>query len=94
MACGNHHVDDLLYDFYQAITRWALRRGRAGVFAASGLGQDRYSIDGVSCWWLHRIVAPLCVAEQTELEAKRFRIPMFKFVRDASQFLWPEYHEL
>ena len=82
------HVDDRLYDFQQAITRWALRRGRAAVFADTGLGKTAIQIE----WARHvggrtLIVAPLCVAEQTQREAKRLLDTDVQFVRDASQLV-------
>ena len=64
-----------LFDFQKVIVRWALKRGRAAIFADTGLGKTR-----MQCEWakhVHRhtgqnvlIVAPLCVAEQTIQEAK------------------------
>ena len=63
-----------LYPFQQAIVRWALRRGRAAVFADTGLGKTRIQVA-----WANRvsehcdgpvlILAPLCVAQQTVREA-------------------------
>ena len=32
-------INPILFDFQQAIVRWALRRGRAAVFADTGLGK-------------------------------------------------------
>lgn len=57
-----------LYDFQRDVTRWALRRGRAGVFLDTGLGKTYVQLE----WARHvaehgpvLIVAPLSVAEQT-----------------------------
>lgn len=58
-----------LYDFQRAIVRWALKRGRAAVFADCGLGKTLIQLE----WLRHAvpdggtslIFAPLCVAEQT-----------------------------
>lgn len=57
-----------LYDFQHDVTRWALRRGRAGVFLDTGLGKTLVQLE----WARHvakrgpvLIVAPLSVAEQT-----------------------------
>jgi DNA modification methylase len=60
-----------LYPFQQAIVRWAVRRGRAAVFADCGLGKTRMQLD-----WARQIggdiliVAPLAVEEQTIAEAQ------------------------
>jgi hypothetical protein len=59
-----------LFDFQQAIVRWAVRRGRAAVFADTGLGKTRVQVE-----WARQlgqrtlILAPLAVAHQTVTEA-------------------------
>ncbi len=62
-----------LYPFQRDIARWAIRRGRAAIFADCGLGKTRMQLE-----WARRmrgphgrvlIVCPLAVAEQTEEEA-------------------------
>jgi len=59
-----------LYPFQRAIVRWAVRRGRAAIFADCGLGKTRMQLD-----WARQIgkrtliVAPLAVAEQSIAEA-------------------------
>lgn len=65
-----------LYDFQKAIVRWALKRGKAAIFADTGLGKTFMQVS-----WANEIrkftnkqiliVAPLCVAEQTVEEAKK-----------------------
>lgn len=55
-----------LYDFQRDITKWALRRGRAAVFADCGLGKTHIQLG----WARHidgkvLIVAPLSVGKQT-----------------------------
>lgn len=72
-------LNDALFDFQRDITRWALRRGRAAVFADCGLGKTLMQLE-----WARvvadetekpvLILAPLAVAEQTEREASRFGI--------------------
>jgi len=60
----------ILYDFQSAIVKWAVRKGRAAIFADCGLGKTLMQIE-----WAKQmgnrvlIVAPLCVAEQTIEEA-------------------------
>ncbi|MDN5849107.1 MAG: hypothetical protein L0H63_05635 [Nitrococcus sp.] len=68
-----------LFEFQRAIVRWALRRGRAAIFADTGLGKT-----AMQCEWADRvcehsngrvlILAPLCVARQTVREAGKFGI--------------------
>lgn len=55
-----------LYPFQVAVTQWALRKGRAAIWADTGLGKTRMQLA-----WAARIpgrvliLAPLCVAHQT-----------------------------
>ena len=63
-----------LFAFQADITRWAIRRGRAAIFADTGLGKTRMQLE-----WAHQvadrtgravlILAPLAVAAQTVHEA-------------------------
>lgn len=59
-----------LFDFQQGIVRWAVRRGRAAVFADTGLGKTRVQVE-----WARQlgqrtlILAPLAVTHQTVKEA-------------------------
>ncbi|MDF1511087.1 helicase [Robertmurraya sp. DFI.2.37] len=66
-------INDGLFDFQKDIVRWALRRGRAAIFAGTGLGKTRMQIE----WAMnvHRktkgnvlLLAPLAVASQTVRE--------------------------
>jgi len=64
-----------LYPFQSAITEWAIRRGRAAIFADCGLGKTRMQIEWASQMAAHSlIVAPLCVADQTIEEARQMGI--------------------
>lgn len=64
-----------LFGFQQDIVRWALRRGRAAVFADCGLGKTAMQLE-----WAHHVpgrvivVAPLVVGHQTEREGAKFGI--------------------
>lgn len=72
-----------LFDFQQAIVRWAVRRGRAAIFADTGLGKTRMQIE-----WAREVtaeqlglggilvVAPLAVAEQTIAEARELGVDL------------------
>lgn len=75
-------VDDIdygLFDFQQAIVKWACKRGRAGIFADTGLGKTAMQLawaDQVMRETGGRvlILAPLCVAQQTVAEGDRIGI--------------------
>lgn len=68
-----------LFDFQQAIVKWALKRGRSAIFADCGLGKTPMQLE-----WAYQvskhiklpvlILAPLAVAEQTQQEGRKFRI--------------------
>lgn len=65
-----------LFDFQKAIVSWALKKGRAAIFADTGLGKSFMQIEWA--WQVFQrtgnrvlIVAPLCVAEQTVKEADK-----------------------
>lgn len=70
-------VNPMLFDYQQAIVRWALQRGRAAIFADCGLGKTPMQLE-----WARivaeqtgnpvLILAPLAVAEQTQREARKF----------------------
>lgn len=75
-------LSPLLFDFQRAIVGWALRRGRAAVFADCGLGKTAMQLE----WCRHvpgrkLIVAPLAVSGQTELEGAKFGVPV-KYMRE------------
>jgi len=66
-----------LYNWQAAIVRWALRKGRAAIFADCGLGKTYMQ----TAWAAAipgrvLILAPLCVAEQTVREAANLNIPI------------------
>lgn len=59
-----------LFDFQEALTKWALRLGRAAIFADTGLGKTRMQLKWADAVSRHSggsvlILAPLAVAEQT-----------------------------
>lgn len=63
-----------LFPFQRDLVRWALRRGRAALFASTGLGKTRMQLEWASRVAKHTggsvlILAPLSVAAQTEGEA-------------------------
>lgn len=68
-------VPPQLFDWQAAVTRWAMRNGRAALFADCGLGKSFMQLA-----WANNvpgrvlILAPLCVAEQTVGEGAKLGI--------------------
>ena len=72
-------LNPLLFPFQRDIVRWALRRGKAAIFADCGLGKTPMQLE-----WAHQvceytggnvlILAPLAVAQQTAREGEKFGI--------------------
>lgn len=70
---------DGLFDHQVALANWALRRGRAAIFADTGLGKSRIQIAWADAVYRHEnknilILAPLAVAAQTVEEAKKIGV--------------------
>ncbi|MBK8225524.1 MAG: hypothetical protein IPK73_31315 [Candidatus Obscuribacter sp.] len=68
-----------LFDFQSAIVSWACKRGRAGIFADTGLGKTAMQVAWADQVVKHTqgrvlILAPLCVAQQTVKEAARIGV--------------------
>jgi superfamily II DNA or RNA helicase len=64
-------LGDYLFPFQADLVRWALRRGRAAIFADTGLGKSRMQLEwarAVSAHGRVLILAPLAVADQTVRE--------------------------
>jgi len=90
---GHNPTTDMshLFDFQQAIVKWAIRRGRAAIFADTGLGKTAMQLT-----WAHDvakhtggnvlIIAPLCVAQQTVQEGRKFGIDVH-YCRDQSSIM-------
>jgi superfamily II DNA or RNA helicase len=73
------------------IVTWALRRGRAAVFAGTGLGKTFMQLEWARVVHEHAgkpvlILAPLAVAAQTQREGEKFGISV-KHVRDQSEVI-------
>jgi hypothetical protein len=77
-----------LFPFQSDLVRWALKRGRAAIFADCGLGKGPMALE-----WAHHvsahtgrpviIVAPLAVAQQFVREGQKFGRPV-TYARDRS----------
>lgn len=76
-----------LFPFQRTIVEWAVRLGRAAIFAECGMGKTAMQLEWA--WQVAKhtggrvlILAPLAVASQTVREGKKFGIEV-KVVRDA-----------
>lgn len=74
-----------------AIVEWACKKGRAAIFADTGLGKTIMQLEWASQVSRHTnkpvlILAPLAVGKQTEMEAKKFNIlSSAKYMREPDQ---------
>lgn len=74
-------LNEKLFPFQRDLTRWALRRGRAAIFADCGMGKTAMQL----VWAQHvpgpvLVVAPLAVASQTVREGRKFGVEV-EYVR-------------
>lgn len=77
-----HNPSDLnehLFDFQNAIVKWAVRRGRAAIFADTGLGKTLMQLSWADEVASHTggmvlLLAPLAVSEQTIEQGSKFGI--------------------
>lgn len=79
-----------LKEFQRDIVTWALRRGRAAIFAGTGLGKTLQQLawaDAVATFTGRPvlILTPLAVAQQTVNEAAKFGIPSVAYARERDQ---------
>ena len=70
---SDYSTPHYLFPFQGRIVEWALRRGRAAIFADCGLGKTRMQLEWALRIWIETgkpvlILAPLAVAAQTEAE--------------------------
>lgn len=87
--CSPATLDERLFDFQRHIVAWAVRRGRAAIWADTGLGKTRMQVawaDKVTTWSNGRalVLAPLAVAEQTVREAAAIGVQV-AYVRDQAE---------
>jgi len=79
-------LNPTMFPFQSDIVAWALRRGRAAVFAGCGLGKTLMQLEWARVVSEQKrgavlILAPLAVAEQTEREARKFGIEV-RYLRE------------
>lgn len=74
-------INPLLFPFQRALVQWALRRGRAALFADCGLGKTFMQLEWAKHVCGHTcgdvlVLAPLAVASQTVSEGAKLGIPV------------------
>lgn len=79
-SIDRNSLNPALFDHQRDIVAWALRKGRAAVFADCGMGKTFIQLEWARAVCEHTqgrvlILTPLAVAEQTAREAARFGIP-------------------
>lgn len=72
-------LPSFLYDFQASLVEWALRKGRAAIFADCGLGKTPMQLVWADAIAQHArkpvlILTPLAVGHQTQTEAEKFGI--------------------
>lgn len=82
-------LPDTLFGFQRDIVNWACRRGRAAIFADTGLGKTLMEMTWAQQVAEHTggrvlMVAPLCVARQHVREGEKFGTTI-QYVREQSQ---------
>ena len=85
LATGHNpgELNEHLFDFQHAIVSWAVRRGRAAIFADTGLGKTLMQLSWADEVLSHTggiilILAPLAVSEQTIEQGRTFGIEVNK----------------
>ena len=78
---GELSLPDSLFPHQKALTAWALKRGRAAIFADTGLGKMRMELVWADVVSRHTgrpvmIHTPLAVAQQIAAEGRRIGIPV------------------
>lgn len=83
-------IAEHLFRHQRDLVRWALRKGRAAIFADTGLGKTAMQVE----WARHvsrrgrvLILAPLAVAQQTVAEAHRFGVDIAYRRADAGDLI-------
>lgn len=76
---SEYELNENLFDFQKVIVKWAVKRGRAAIFADTGLGKTLMQCSWADAVSKHTgkdilILAPLCVSQQTVKEAGKFGI--------------------
>lgn len=68
-------IHPALFPFQKTLVQWALKKGRAAVFADTGLGKTFISVECARLAWQRTLIlAPLSVARQTVNEARKIGV--------------------
>lgn len=84
-------INPILFPFQRDLVRWALRKGRAAIFADTGLGKTYMQLE-----WARLIgddtliIAPLSVARQTVREAQKIGLYIYYVRRQSDIANYPE----
>jgi DNA modification methylase len=74
-------INRMLFPFQKDLTQWSIRKGRAAIFADSGLGKTFMQLEFARLVGKKTIIfAPLTVCKQTVNEAKKLKIDV-KYIR-------------
>lgn len=93
-SCGfekpKAEMNQSLFEWQRDIVYWAIRKGRAAIFADCGLGKTAMQLQWADAVSQHTgkpvlIVCPLAVAEQTRREAEKFGFENVRVVREQNQ---------
>lgn len=83
--CGPADVHPYLYDWQAELVAWAVRTGRAAIWADTGLGKTLMQLEWARLSGARvLIVAPLAVCHQTACEAKKIGVHAL-YARDDSE---------
>lgn len=87
----NKDINSILFEFQRDIVKWALKKGKACIFAGTGLGKTFMQVEWARHVQEHTegtilIVAPLAVANQTINEAVKLDVEI-KYVPDETAML-------
>ena len=84
-AIDRDSINPMLFPFQADIVHWALRKGRAAIFADTGLGKTLMQIEWARLIGRNTlIVAPLSVARQTVREGQKISVDV-RYVRNHDQ---------
>lgn len=79
LPCGHKplEINEMLYPFQGAITKWSIKKGRAAIFADCGLGKTPMQLNWADDVFKKTdqpvlILAPLAVSKQTKREGVKF----------------------
>jgi DNA modification methylase len=84
IAVALDDIHPMLFEFQRTLVQWALRKGRAALFADTGLGKTMMQVEWARLTGQRvLIIAPLSVARQTVNEARKIGVEVH-YTRDGS----------